>query len=294
MIFLIIAQLILFGSEIFSLVYENSVLSILPNNKFMANLVELSSFIFITLLVLFFAIKIMKLSWNDLGFKKESALKEFLKGWVFGAIILISCVAFMIMVRVVKIDRVTFHFKLILQFIPLVVVWAIQGNAEEALTRGFLFVGIARKVNILAAIFISAIFFSVMHLGNEGIAALPLIDLFVFGVFAALVMLKTKNIWLVSGFHAAWNCFQGNVFAFPVSGTDVGNAFIYVTTHGPTWLSGGKFGVEGSVVSILIQVIIVAWLSYDLFVKRKINIMNKFDINEFTADDYEKTQINVH
>lgn len=86
-------------------------------------------------------------------------------------------------------------------------VWSIQGNAEEVLTRSFLFAGISRKLNILAGIFISAVFFTVMHLGNDGINFLPLLDLFIFGVFAALVMIKTKNIFLISGFHAAWNCF---------------------------------------------------------------------------------------
>ncbi|SHF06909.1 hypothetical protein SAMN02745784_02696 [Tissierella praeacuta DSM 18095] len=39
----------------------------------------------------------------------------------------------------------------------------------------------------------------------------------------------------------------------PVSGTSVGNAFIHVTTHGPSYLSGGKFGVEGSIISIVVQ-----------------------------------------
>ncbi|EGY79403.1 CPBP family intramembrane glutamic endopeptidase [Peptoniphilus indolicus] len=284
LILLLMAKLVLFSSEIFTLGYINVVLNILPSSGYIINLVELSSFIFITLLVIFLARKILKISWNTLGFRKTGSLKEFLKGWGFGAIVLISCVAFMIIVGVVRIDKVTFDSKLILEFIPLLMVWSIQGNAEEVLTRGFLFSGVARKTNILIGIAVSAIFFTVMHLENDGISVIPLIDLFVFGIFAALVMIKTKNIWLVSGFHAAWNCFQGNVFAFPVSGTNVGNAFINVTTQGPSWLTGGKFGVEGSIISLIVQIVLIILLCYDLFVKQKMNVLDKFDIETYTDE----------
>lgn len=279
-ILFLVSEFILIASEIFTTIYANIVLNIFPEMDFIINLVELSSFMFITLLTIFFARKILKLPWHSLGFKREGALKEFLKGWGFGAIVLISCVALMIIVGVVRIDKVTFHLNTILKFISLVIVWSMQGNAEEVLTRGLLFAGISRKLNILSGILISAVFFTVMHLGNDGISIFPLIDLFVFGVLAALVVIKTKNIWVVSGFHAAWNCFQGNVFNFPVSGTNIGEAFIKVTTHGPDWLTGGKFGVEGSIISILVQVVLIIWLCYDLFGKGKIRIMSRLDTNE--------------
>lgn len=74
--------------------------------------------------------------------------------------------------------------------------------------------------------------------------------------------------------------FRENVFTFPVSGISVGNAFIHVTTHGPSFISGGKFGAEGSIISILVQVVLVLWLCYDLFVKEKINILDKFNIDK--------------
>jgi len=66
----------------------------------------------------------------------------------------------------------------------------------------------------------------------------------------------------------------------PVSGTSVGNTFIHVTTHGPSYLSGGKFGVEGSILSIVVQMILVIWLYYDLFIKGKRSITDKFDAKE--------------
>lgn len=274
---LIVSSLALLLLAIFSTLYRFIIFSVIPFSDYLLTLAELSGFIFLTLPVIFFSKVIYKQPLSSLGFTKKSLLKDYLKGWLYGAAILVICVIIMMMFGAVRISKVEFNGMLVLQFIPLILVWAIQGNAEEVLTRGFMLTGISRKINILTGIVISSIFFSAMHLGNNGLDILPLIDLFLFAIFASLLMIKSKNIWVVSGFHAAWNCFQGNVFAFPVSGTNIGNAFIHVTTHGPSWLSGGKFGVEGSMVSILIQIILIAWLYYDIFIKGKKRISDKLD-----------------
>lgn len=274
---LIVSSLALLLLAVFSTLYRFIIFSVIPFSDYLLTLAELSGFIFLTLPVIFFSKVIYKQPLSSLGFTRKSLLKDYLKGWLYGAAILVICVIIMMMFGAVRISKVEFNGMLVLQFIPLILVWAIQGNAEEVLTRGFMLTGISRKINILTGIVISSIFFSAMHLGNNGLDILPLIDLFLFAIFASLLMIKSKNIWVVSGFHAAWNCFQGNVFAFPVSGTNIGNAFIHVTTHGPSWLSGGKFGVEGSMVSILIQIILIAWLYYDIFIKGKKRISDKLD-----------------
>ena len=69
--------------------------------------------------------------------------------------------------------------------------------------------------------------------------------------------------------HCLGNCFQGNVFAFPVSGTQAGHAFIQVGVTEHEWLSGGDFGVEGSVISLFVQSGMIAWPVYDLYYKHK-------------------------
>ena len=46
----------------------------------------------------------------------------------------------------------------------------------------------------------------------------------------------------------------------------------------PEWLSGGKFGVEGSIISVLIQAIFILWLIYDL--KRKSHLVKKTETDK--------------
>lgn len=282
---LIIGKILFFLSEVFTLFYEALIFKFFPKTDWMILLVELSSFIFITGLVVFWGRKIQKLSWETLGFIRKSALKYFLKGWVLGGIVLSICVIFMMIFGAVKIDGIQITPQLICRFFFLFLAWSIQGNAEEVLTRGWLFGGISKKINIFIGILISSSFFTWMHLENDGISLLSLLDLFLFGIFAVLYRIKTENIWGISGFHAAWNCFQGNVFSFPVSGTDTGSAFISVTTQGPSWLSGGKFGVEGSIVSIVVQLILIFYLYYEIFIKGKKNMRDQFVPEKFEPNE---------
>ena len=230
---------------------------------------ELANFLFITLTIIGWAVFIEKCPLEGIGLAKKHAFRDFLLGWFFGGVFLIICVLLMVLFGGVQITGFHFSSTNILQFIPLLLAWSIQGHAEEVLARGFLFSSVAVKNSIPVGIVVSSIFFSLIHLGNDGLSLIPILDLTLFGILAALYYLKTGSIWGISGAHAAWNCFQGNVFGFPVSGTDAGTAFISVKQQGPDWLSGGAFGVEGSLISVTAQALVIAWLSYDLFLRKK-------------------------
>lgn len=79
------------------------------------------------------------------------------------------------------------------------------------------------------------------------------------GVMYGVAYLRTGRIWLGLGVHIGWNFFQGTVLGFPVSGTDdYSGALLQVHTSGPAWLSGGGYGPEGSVFSLVGRVVIIA------------------------------------
>ncbi|MFX3887040.1 CPBP family intramembrane glutamic endopeptidase [Streptococcus suis] len=235
------------------------------DNAFVTLSLELLAFSFISLAIILWARFVEKSPWLGLGIRKKGALKDFLLGWGIGAAMLTTCVLLMWGFGAIQVTSFQFSANLVGEFLILVLAWSIQGTTEELLTRGWMFSSLAAKHNIPVGILISSLFFTFLHLGNDGISLIPLLDLTLFAILACLVMLKTGNLWVIGGLHAAWNCFQGNVFAFPVSGTQAGQAFIAVETSGPDWLSGGAFGVEGSIISLLIQAGMITWLVYELY-----------------------------
>ncbi|HEM5234383.1 TPA: CPBP family intramembrane metalloprotease [Streptococcus suis] len=238
-------------------------------DPFVSLSLELFSFAFISLAVILWARFVEKSPWLGLGMTKKGAFKDFILGWGIGAAMLITCVLLMWGFGAIRISSVQFSPQLFGEFLVLVLAWSVQGTTEELLARGWMFSSLAAKHNIPVGILVSSLFFTFLHLGNNAISLIPLLDLTLFAILACLVMLKTGNLWIISGIHAAWNCFQGNVFAFPVSGTDAGQAFIQIGITGPEWLSGRKFGVEGSVISLIVQGIMISWLVYDLYFKPK-------------------------
>ncbi|HEM5299702.1 TPA: CPBP family intramembrane metalloprotease [Streptococcus suis] len=235
------------------------------DNAFVTLSLELLAFAFISLAIILWARFVEKSPWLGLGIRKKGAFKDFIRGWGIGAAMLITCVLLMWGFGAIQVTSFQFSANLVGEFLILVLAWSIQGTTEELLTRGWMFSSLAAKHNIPVGILVSSLFFTFLHLSNDGISLIPLLDLTLFAILACLVMLKTGNLWVIGGLHAAWNCFQGNVFAFPVSGTQAGQAFIAVETSGPDWLSGGAFGVEGSIISLLIQAGMITWLVYELY-----------------------------
>ena len=263
--------ILLIVGEMLGLIVYAPIIPFIPyeNNPFLSLSLDLFAFIFISLVVILWSRCVEKSPWLGLGFTKKGAGKDFLLGWGIGATMLTTCTLIMWGLGAIEFTSTQFSIKLLGEFFILILAWSIQGTTEEILSRGWMFSSLSAKHTIPVGILISSLFFTFLHLGNHAISLIPLLDLTLFGVLTCLMMLKTGNIWKIGGLHAAWNCFQGNVFAFPVSGTQAGHAFIQVGITGPEWLSGGDFGVEGSVISLFVQSGMIAWLVYDLYYKHK-------------------------
>lgn len=124
---------------------------------------------------------------------------------------LTTCTLIMWGLGAIEFTSIQFSTKLVGEFIILILAWSIQGTTEEILTRGWMFSSLSARHNIPIGIIVSSLFFTFLHLGNNAISLIPILDLTLFAVLACLIMLKTGNIWVIGGLHAAWNCFQGNV-----------------------------------------------------------------------------------
>ncbi|MCS6908993.1 MAG: CPBP family intramembrane metalloprotease [Anaerolineales bacterium] len=147
--------------------------------------------------------------------------------------------------------------------------WMVQGAAEEALTRGWLMNVIGARYRPWLGLLVSSLVFVVLHGLNPNIGALPLLNLFLFAVFAALYALWERSLWGICAAHAAWNWMQGNVFGLQVSGSaETGPMLFNLAEAGPDWFTGGAFGPEGGLAATVILALAIAALALLLALPR--------------------------
>ncbi|MGC9496924.1 CPBP family intramembrane glutamic endopeptidase [Streptomyces sp. WG7] len=139
------------------------------------------------------------------------------------------------------------------------VVWsavAVQIGAavtEELLFRGLALQALEKLRGSGVAIVFTSLFFGVAHLGAPGANAWSGVAIALeAGVLLGAAFLWRRNTWFVVGLHFAWNTVQ-ELLGIPVSG-HTSEGLFSVDVHGSALLNGGDFGLEASIVPVLIGV----------------------------------------
>jgi membrane protease YdiL (CAAX protease family) len=132
---------------------------------------------------------------------------------------------------------------------------------EELLTTSFLFIlifyAIGTKSRLynhrhLVAAGASAVLFGMVHGFNENASVLGVINLLIFGAVTTTNFARTRNLAFAVGFHCFWNFGQNVLLGLPNSGKP-SEAWIFKTQlHSSNWITGGSFGLEGSLIATLI------------------------------------------
>ena len=76
------------------------------------------------------------------------------------------------------------------------------------------------------------------------------------GLILAYSFRRSGALWFALGFHASWDYAQSFVFGVPDSGVWLPGALLHPTIHGPSWLTGGSAGREGSVLALPILAVL--------------------------------------
>lgn len=150
------------------------------------------------------------------------------------------------------------------------------GILEELLTRGYLLHNLAETLNyrfwtptiaLVLAWIVSSSLFGLAHAGNPNATAVSTASLVLAGLFLGLGYVITGNLAIPIGLHITWNFFEGNVFGFPVSGTAANAAtFVAIKQRGPELWTGGAFGPEAGLISIIAigigALLVLAWVKW--------------------------------
>ncbi len=132
---------------------------------------------------------------------------------------------------------------------------------EEVLFRGILFRWIEEFAGSWVALGLTSVLFGMAHLANDNASLFSSVAIAIeAGIMLGAAYMLTRSLWLPIGIHFGWNVAQGLVFDVPVSGHPV-RGLVEAQLQGPELLSGGAFGLEASVIALLVASLAGIWLT---------------------------------
>lgn len=201
---------------------------------------------------------------SSMGVKKAGFFRNYLPGIGIGLALMTTAVLLgaLFGIHTVKLSDDINIGLIVLYFFGFIV----QGMSEEFIFRGYFMTTIGGSGrHTLTAVCISSVAFSLAHASNPGFGPLPFFNIALFGAFAALYMILFENIWGVCAIHSIWNFMQGNFYGISVSGTgDTTSVFRTVSKSSSVFLTGGKFGIEGSILTTIVLLIATAAVVYGI------------------------------
>jgi len=195
----------------------------------------------------------------NVGFHINNRFKDVLFGIMIGLFI-ISCGVIILSQRgEIIFYQNNFNIKDTLISVSLFLLVALS---EEVLFRGYILKNLMISFNKYIALIVSSLLFALAHSANPNMSLFSYFDLFLAGIFLGISYIFTKNLWFPIALHFSWNLFQ-TFFGFNVSGQDF-YSIIEFKIPKNNLLNGGNFGFEGSILSIVFQIIfiVIIWSYY--------------------------------
>ncbi|WBS02139.1 CPBP family intramembrane metalloprotease [Pseudoduganella sp. SL102] len=176
------------------------------------------------------------------------ARAELLNGLGIGALLMLACSVPLLAGGVYTYTGLA-HWSVVLKPLPEQVFVAFM---EEILFRAVLFRLLEKAWGTSIALAVSSLVFAAAHLPSEHISMVGVLATVAASAALSAGYIATRRLRVPIGMHFAWNYLFDAVLSIPVSG-HAARGWIQVTASGPEWLSGGAYGIEGSVITI------VAW-----------------------------------
>jgi len=136
--------------------------------------------------------------------------------------------------------------------VPILVFALNSGVFEELLFRGILFRIMEESLGTWLAMGGSALIFGILHLTDPNATLWNAIAVAITAGFTlAATFVFSRRLWIPIGTHFAWN-FTQRFFGLAVSGNN-SHGLLVARLSGPILLSGGVFGVEDSILIVIMS-----------------------------------------
>jgi len=199
------------------------------------------------------ATKIMSLfdrkSWLDYGLRAPHRARHLVQGAFTGAALMAATMGVLVLTHGVTIAVASIGaLALIKSGLLWGVAFVLVALFEELLCRGYAFFTLASGSHAMVATILLSLLFGFAHQQNGGERLAGLVAAGLFGMVLCLSVWRTGSLWWALGFHAAWDWSESFVFGASDSGQVAADSWMVSHATGPTWLSGGSVGPEGSLL----------------------------------------------
>ncbi len=149
-----------------------------------------------------------------------------------------------------------FALDSLLLFVVLILFGAI---GEEVLFRGLVFQRIEETFGPVASVAVTSLLFAWAHSANLSVTWLAIANTMLWGVVFGIARLRSGDLWLPIGMHAAWN------WTLPLLGVELSGFTLEVTgirlrTEDAFW-AGGAYGPEAGIFCTLAMpvMLVILW-----------------------------------
>jgi membrane protease YdiL (CAAX protease family) len=122
----------------------------------------------------------------------------------------------------------------------------------EIAFRGYAFKKLAQAISGFGATLLAGVGFALLRLHTPGATPTAVWISGVAAVVLSVARLRTGGLWMPWGLHAGWLVSIALLFGQPLAGNRSASAVIHTSVNVPTWISGGEYGPEASLVALLL------------------------------------------
>lgn len=196
-----------------------------------------------------------KKSVSELGLTKNFC--SYFIGIALGAVLLVVSVISITICGALQFNGVFVNID-VKMVLLLALCFVFQGAMEEILCRGIVQQLLIKKTSVPVAFGVSAILFTVPHIGNmQGgspvITAVAVINLILISLIFSLVTHRFKSIWAACGLHSVWNYILYSILGLNLSGKDAAVTAVFdMKSVGRNILNGAEYGIEASILTTVV------------------------------------------
>jgi uncharacterized protein len=209
--------------------------------------------------------RLEKRSFGAYGLPLEGAFgKNFWTGVFLGLTEISAVVGVMEVFGAYRFGAIAIHGATLLRWI---IFWAlffvVVGFYEEFQFRGYVQFTVAQALGFWPAAILLSLAFGFVHRSNPGESWVGVAGVVLTGLLWCFTLRRTGSLWLAVGMHASFDFGETFLYSVPDSGLVFPGHLSYATISGPTWLTGGSVGPEGSVfdfVMLILFFFVIHWL----------------------------------